>query len=230
MLKVYCSVVFICLFSVAQGFSQARISVADGKQMDFGDVNAGTKLEHNVTVRNTGNDTLRISEVKAQCGCTATMLSNNTLAPHDSTKLNIVFNSAGYQPGKVTKHVYITSNDTGSHGIYTLEFVATVITPLMVDPSYFSFPSAKVDTVYKKSLTISNKTKQPVSIDSLSGSTEQITFTLGKMKLMPGEQTTIEAVLHPVKAGSYQGAVTLFTSVSDQPKLDIRYVAWINRK
>jgi hypothetical protein len=230
MIKVFISIVFICLFSITPGFSQSRLSVGDGKQMDFGDVNAGTKLVHDVTVRNLGNDTLRITEVKAQCGCTATMLSNNTIAPHDSTSLNIVFNSAGYPPGKVTKHVYITSNDTGSHGIYTLEFVASVITPLMLDPTFFSFPSAKIDSIYKKSITILNKTKQPVSIDSLSGSSEQISFSLEKTKLLPGEQTTLQAVLHPVKAGSYQGAVTLFTSVPDQPKLEIRYVAWINRK
>jgi hypothetical protein len=230
MAKVYISVLFICLISVTLGFSQARISLGTDKQMDFGDVNAGTKLTHDVTIRNLGNDTLRIADVKAQCGCTATMLSNNTVGPHDSTKLNVVFNSAGYQPGKVTKHVYITSNDSGSHGIYTLEFVATVITPIMIDPSYFGFNNARLDTVYKKSLTITNKSKNPISIDSLSGNTEQITFSLGKTKLGPGEQTTIEAVLHPVKAGSYQGSVTLFTSVSDQPRLDIKYVAWINRK
>jgi hypothetical protein len=230
MVKVYISIVFICLFSITLGFSQSKLSVGDGKQMDFGDVNAGTKLVHDVAVRNLGNDTLRITEVKAQCGCTATMLSNNTIAPHDSTTLNIVFNSAGYPPGKVTKHVYITSNDTGSHGIYTLEFVASVITPLMLDPAFFSFTNAKVDSSYKKTITILNKTKQPVSIDSISGNSEQISFSLSKTKLLPGEQTVLQAVLHPVKAGSYQGSVTLFTSVPDQPKLDIRYVAWINRK
>ncbi|MFI5251576.1 MAG: DUF1573 domain-containing protein [Bacteroidota bacterium] len=230
MMKEFFKLTLLSVLIIGQALSQAKLSIGDNKPMDFGDVNSGAKLNHVVTLKNIGNDTLRIGNVKAQCGCTATVLKSSTVPPHDSTTLNVTFNSGGYPPGKVTKHVYITSNDTAMNGTYTMEFLASVITPLMVDPQFFSFPSAKVDSTYKKTLTLTNKSKLPVSIDSISGATEQITFTLGKMKLMPGEQTSIDAVLHPVKSGSFQGSLTLFTTVPDQPKLDIRYLAWINRK
>lgn len=213
-----------------QGLAQPKLSIGNDKPQDFGDVNLGSKLTHEVFVKNIGKDTLHIDNVKAQCGCTATLLSNNTVPPRDSAKLTVTFNSANYQPGKVTKHVYITSNDTTANKTYTLEFIADVITPLMVDPGFFSYPNAKVDSVYSKSLTLTNKSKSVISIDSLTGNTEQITFKVGKTTLQPGEQTTIEGVLHPVKAGSYQGIFSLHTNIPDQKKMDIRYLAWINRK
>src|ERR1043165_3054983 len=93
--------------------AQARIQLeGEGKALDFGDVYAGSKLVHDVTIKNVGKDTLRISDVHAQCGCTATLLQENTIAPDGSTRMTVTFDSKNYPPGKVTKHVYITSNDT----------------------------------------------------------------------------------------------------------------------
>ena len=213
-----------------QAFAQPKISIGDNKTLDFGDVNLGSKLTHEVMVKNVGTDTLRISNVKAQCGCTATILANDIIAPHDEAKMTVSFNPANYSPGKYTKHVYITSNDSTTNGIYTMEFVAEVITPLMLDPGYFSYPNAKLDSVYSKTITLTNKSKSPIVFDSLSGSNEQISFKIGKMKLMPGEQTNIEGILHPVKSGSNQGTLTVYTNIPDQRKVDIKYMAWINRK
>ena len=201
----------------------------DGKALDFGDVTAGKKLTHVVSLQNVGRDTLRISNVKAQCGCTATLLKDNVLAPGAKTEMTVTFDSKNYAPGKVTKHVYVTSNDS-LLPTQSLEFNATVGVPITVDPAFFNFNQAKVDSSFSKTLVITNTSKRAVEIDSLSFKSDNLVLKLAKKHLEPGESTELIGTLHPGTAGSYQGSIDMYTSHPDQPKIEIRYIAWINRK
>src|SRR5919108_5399266 len=101
------SALVMALFAVTIGSSQPKLVVVQGNSLNFGDALTDTKVTKEVTIKNMGKDTLRILEAKAQCGCTATLLKDSTLAPHDSTKLGITFDTRNYPPGSVIKHVYI---------------------------------------------------------------------------------------------------------------------------
>ena len=48
---------------------------------DFGDKNNSESVEHNYVIRNTGNVSLEIQDVRASCGCTAVKPSQNTIPP-----------------------------------------------------------------------------------------------------------------------------------------------------
>src|SRR5437867_2575228 len=94
--------------------AQPKIQVEGGNVIDLGDVYTGTKAEHVVKVKNIGTNVLKISDVHPSCGCTATMMSEaeKTLAPGQEGKISISINTAGFQGGKFTKSVTVSSNDS----------------------------------------------------------------------------------------------------------------------
>ncbi|MBI4547371.1 MAG: DUF1573 domain-containing protein [Ignavibacteriae bacterium] len=223
---------FFCLFStlfVVGLFAQPKIQVLPGTQLEYGDIYQGKKVEKIVTIKNVGTDTLHISNVRAQCGCTATMLTQNTLAPNDSGKLQITFNTDN-QNGKVSKQVYVSSNDSTNPKL-TITFSANVLKVLNLTPSFFAFNNSKVDSTYTKTITIMNpSSKEAIKILSVDTKFDQIKVSLMKNQLMPGEQTELQAVFHPTRPGTYQGVIEMLTDNQMQPKIEVKFNAWVNRK
>jgi hypothetical protein len=76
---------------------------------DFGRVYQGKVVTHSFWIRSTGDDTLRILEVKPGCGCTQIPVTDSILAPGDSVRLGIIFNTRRFS-GAVTKRPSIITN------------------------------------------------------------------------------------------------------------------------
>ena len=87
-----------------------EISV-DTETYDFGFAMEGSFVRHVFVITNTGNETLEISRVRSTCGCTTTALPTNSLAPGQSTEVEVSFDTAGYGGRATTKSLYIESND-----------------------------------------------------------------------------------------------------------------------
>jgi hypothetical protein len=94
-------------------FAAALMAQADLKIpaeiFDFGIMPQNAKVTGGYWLISSGYDTLRISDVKPGCGCTKAPLKTNTLAPGDSTFLEISFSSKQYK-GNVRKGIRINSN------------------------------------------------------------------------------------------------------------------------
>lgn len=80
------------------------------KEYNFGTVVQGVMVKHNYLISNTGDDTLKISNVHASCGCTAALPDKKMLLPGDSSNIKVQFNSLG-RTGHQVKHIIIRSND-----------------------------------------------------------------------------------------------------------------------
>ncbi len=228
MKKEFLVIFALLLVSSGLAFAQPKIEVVGGTQIDFGDAYSGTKADRMVDVKNIGSDTLKISEVKAQCGCTAAMMSSTSLAPGQAGKLSISFNTQNYS-GHVTKQVYITSNDSGSPKT-TISFNVNVVTILDLNPKFLSFDNSKLDTTYTKVITITNTSKEAVTILSVDNTDESLRISLMKMKLMPGETTQLQAVYHPGKSGTFNGSFDIVTDHKAQPKYNVKWYSWVNRQ
>ncbi len=211
-------------------FAQPKIKAIPGTQLELGDRFQGQKAEQIVTFVNEGTDTLIILNVKAQCGCTATLLDMKELGPADSAKLSITFNTENQGPGKVSKQVYITSNDTSNPKL-TVTFSANVVQVLKVTPQYFTFDKAIVDSAFTKIITITNpSTTQGIKILSVNTKFENLIVTLMKNTLMPGEETQLQGYFTPTKAGASQGIIELTTDNPLQKQLNIRVHSWVNKR
>jgi len=82
---------------------------------DFGKVKAGKDLTCEFVFQNEGDATLNIKSVESSCGCTAALVSekDRKLAPGQSGKIKVTFNTLGYA-GEVTKFIFIETDDASS--------------------------------------------------------------------------------------------------------------------
>ncbi|MEP2770785.1 MAG: DUF1573 domain-containing protein [Fulvivirga sp.] len=76
---------------------------------DFGDIFQGDKVEHVFEFENTGNEPLIITNVQTTCGCTAPEWPRDPVAPGQSGKIKVVFNSTG-KMGRQNKVITVVSN------------------------------------------------------------------------------------------------------------------------
>lgn len=222
--RIFC--LFISFILAYETFGQPKIEIVEGTKLDFGDIYSGKKLVRDVTVKNVGTDTLHITAVNAGCGCTATMLSEKNIPPGGSGKLQITFDSKGFN-GRVNKYVNISSDDKKNSTV-RIDFSANVIQVLSVSPTSVSFSNVKIDTTYTKTITLTNQTKNNIEILSAKPTTNDVEVSLLKMKLMPGEQTTMQVTTTPKKTGTFNGIIELKIDHPEQSKVDVRYFIWVN--
>jgi hypothetical protein len=79
-------------------------------EFDFGNVEEGKLVETKIGLKNEGQGTLEISEVKTSCGCTAALLSSKKLNAGESGSVRLELDTANRE-GKLTRTVTIYSND-----------------------------------------------------------------------------------------------------------------------
>ncbi|MCS7217324.1 MAG: rhodanese-like domain-containing protein [Candidatus Bipolaricaulota bacterium] len=91
------------------GFSAPKIQV-DPELYDFGIAADGEVIEFFVTVTNVGDQRLDITRVSYNCSCTSYELPKRELAPGESVKMKVRFNTRGYshyaQPVSQTVTLY----------------------------------------------------------------------------------------------------------------------------
>ncbi len=93
---------------------------------DFGYVPQGARISHVFWLKSAGDDTLKILKVMPGCGCTKAPLETSVLAPGDSTRLEVVFNTGKYR-NRVAKEPRIETNEGSTSKFVRIS--ANVIAP-----------------------------------------------------------------------------------------------------
>ncbi len=81
----------------------------EGEVFDFGEVPEGTKVSHQFVFTNTGEHPLKLTRVKASCGCTTPRYSKEAIGPGEKGYIDVEFDSSG-KPGFQNKSVTVTGN------------------------------------------------------------------------------------------------------------------------
>lgn len=77
---------------------------------DFGKIPQGKPVTYDFVVTNTGTTPWKINNIQAQCGCTTPNWEREkTIAPGESTKINVGYNAAA--AGVFSKNITVTYND-----------------------------------------------------------------------------------------------------------------------
>ncbi len=92
------------------GATKAR-AVFRATAHDFGKVKQGEVLTHEFEFRNDGTDTLVVERVETTCGCTAALVSEKEIKPGKTGKIKVSMDTHSYA-GRMTRYVYLVSNDT----------------------------------------------------------------------------------------------------------------------
>lgn len=198
-----------------QNIKAGRLEISQ-KSWDFGFIPRGAKVTHNFLLKNVGNDTLRITNVRKSCGCTAAPLRKTVLSPGDTTQLEVTFSSGSYQ-GPVSKAVYVESNDPIEPFI-DVTFLANVSVPstlLAFDPFFIKFDTIRQLPV-RASVKVTNIDSQAVSFSIAEQPMDYVDLKARKKKLAPGKEVEIEVILDKAPPAGEFG--TSFTVVCDDQK------------
>lgn len=93
---------------------------------DFGKITEGEVVAHTFTFKNTGDNPLKVENVKPSCGCTTPDWTRQEIAPGGEGFIKVEFDSKG-KSGQTTKTVTVTSNTPERNTVLT--FTGEVIKP-----------------------------------------------------------------------------------------------------
>jgi hypothetical protein len=200
--------------------AQPRLLLEGGVKFALGEIYRGQVKEHRVTVRNTGTDTLEITNVVASCGCTGAMVDVHRIAPGKVGTLVITFNSKNFT-GEVHKTVTIHSN-CSDNPAQVIEFTATVIEEISFSPLQFWFKDAEVGRTSRSVVRLKNLGKTPLTLKSARLTVDLFVLKLPEEPVKPGAETELVLEFTPSKPSPFmaEGAF-IATSNPHQPELYI---------
>ena len=165
-----------------------------------------------VPITNAGTSPLTIKEVRTSCGCTSAPLDKDSLAPGESTNLNVTLNLPGGN-GPVEKYITIITNEPESKP-HILTIKANVQRALQLSSSYIPFNVGLVNTPHIGTLTITSNNETPVTV---TASTEMVTLTIEpdtSFTLKKGESRVLTFTYVPDAVGSYSVRALLRTDLA----------------
>ncbi len=125
----------------------------------------GVRWSDTFVLRNSGDEQLRIDEVKPACGCTVAELASQTLGPGGSVKLKVTL-SLKDRRGPQRKSVVVHSNDPKTPAL-TLWLRGKAFAPVLATPGQLFFGHVQPGTPVSRTVDITAEDGQPLAIDRL---------------------------------------------------------------
>lgn len=217
------------------GFSQGKIEFEKNTH-DFGVVEEGATPTYEFVFKNIGDDTIVLSSVKPSCGCTSPFWSKDPIAPGNSGKIKVIYNSKG-RPGPFNKAVNVVSNAENEHvvvhirgivnkavekPVYTAQELANS-PKFVINKTEHNFGKIEKNKNKSYSFTITNSGKDPLSIKNVQAGCKCVTYKVSKEEILTGESATLELSYFPRSLGDVKEIVTIFTNDRNNPygKVDL---------
>jgi hypothetical protein len=221
-IKILSLIIIVIVSLTYISFAQPQIDISSGATYDWGNVRPGQNpLNGKFIIKNTGNDTLRITKVQPSCGCTSAPLQKYELAPNESTELNVSLNISSYE-GHIEKYIDIYSNDmTAPQKRLTL--LANIERIIKVEPgNVVSFMQMTVGKTQTQSVQIKNYGDKDVelTISEYYPKTLLLKFESPKI-LKKGESYPLDITINADKPGIIKGRILIKTNNSEIPELPI---------
>ena len=207
---------------VSCGYSQPKLEVVGGNNYDWGTKSPKeSPLKTKIKIKNTGNDILKIYEVKPGCGCTTAPLDKNELKQGEEATLDVSLNISSYT-GSITKSIRITSNDPVNKDAY-IYLKTNVFRPIIVMPNAnVTNRDMEINKEGSFEFQLKNQSDKPIKILDVAHTPDDLVVNLTKgAVLSPNQVVSCVAHVTPSKAGNLSGYIRLAT---DDPNSDNVYI------
>jgi hypothetical protein len=208
-------------FYIITASAQPKLEIGGGGSFDLGKIFRGAVVDHQLSIRNTGSDTLRLGSVDVSCGCTGTVVSSDRIPPGGSGSLRITFHSQNFS-GPVHKSVTVHSNAEGAPET-VIEFTAQVIDEIGLTPQSLLFKNADVKRLNVVTISVSNNGATPLTLTGYRTQMKGLVLKLPREPIPPGGTAEIRAEFTPEAAVSLiSEGVFLTTSNERRPEIYIQ--------
>ena len=208
-------------------------------EYDFKSIEQGKIVNHNFTITNTGGDLLKITDVRASCGCTAAKPDKSELKPGESTAIKVSFNSSG-RLGPQVKFVYVNTNDPANNEI-KLKITGDVVSlenstvsnnlPKIYFPeTQYDFGIVKEGAVVTHTFKFVNKGKATLDISDIKTSCGCTVASVSSKQIAPGKNGTMKIDLDTKnRQGKMSRTITITSNDPEEPTKIITISADVNK-
>jgi len=221
------------IFGVSLAFASvaATVPAAEGPKIqfatpvyDFGKVKSGEPVKYTFIFTNGGDELLILTNVQPSCGCTTAGEWSRQVEPGKTGSIPVSFNSANYN-GQVMKTVTVTSNDKSQPSV-GLQLKGTVWKPIEVNPQFaaLNVPAESKEPA-KTEVKIVNNMSEVLEVWAPESNNKAFTAEV-KTNTAGKEFVVTISTVPPLEAGNIQATITLKTSSTNMPVVNI--TAWAN--
>ncbi len=202
------------------GVQSSYLLSASTNSLSFGNVSLGTTSTQAVTLTNTGNSSVSISQVNVTgpgFGATALVLPTS-LAAGQSASLSVQF--LPINSGSVTGTVSVVSNATNSPTNISLSGTGySSAGVISANPASVNLGSVTVGSSGSQTVVLTNTGNATVSISQLtsSGAGFSASGLSVPMYLNAGQSANLNVVFAPTTAGSVTGGISVVSNASNSP-------------
>ncbi len=193
---------------------------------DFGNITQGDIVSHTFILSNNGGDLLKITDVRASCGCTAANPTKRELKPGESSNLEVTFNSKG-RKGPQVKTVNVTTNDPDRKDVL-LTIKCNIIEPVVKENKsgariYFEetqhdFGKVKEGTKVEYTFKFENKGTEPLVVKDVKTSCGCTAAVVSSNTLKPGEVGSLKVGFDTKnRVGRNSKSVTIVSNDDREP-------------
>ncbi len=209
-------IILAAITVMAAGVPQMEIPETE---FDFGYVPSGSTVSHVFWLKSTGNGTLKITDVKASCGCTKAPLTKSELAPGDSTQLEVIFNSRKFS-NRVSKTVRVSNNIDVKSRMVTIsaiiEDATQHILPLAINPRRIEVTKEADNNNQTYSVTLTNLIDQKLRLRLIDRPQQYIKAEVPQ-SIAAGQSTIVQVTVdREAFTASFFKSLTIETVAEDQ--------------
>ena len=196
----------------------------DEPTFNFGEMESSKDVEHTFVLKNEGDLSLEIKQVRPSCGCTVANISQNTIPPGSQASVTTRLSLRGRQ-GAQHKTISVESNDP-QQPTFTLTLEGTAIEELRVQPSQLFFGRITTDSAVTGVVEIVIQSTNAVTVTRTTPNTSNLVSSTesspdGKViRVLIGTQP-------PLPRGTLRGSVRIETDYAKYPAMDIAVSAFV---
>ncbi len=192
--------------------------VCDEPVYDFGAVENSQDVEHTFVLRNEGDLTLEIRNVRVSCGCTVADTSEKNVKPGAETMIKTRLSLRG-RNGPQHKNITVESNDAKQPN-FVLSLQGTATMEMQVRPVQLLFGNLAAHAVATGSVEIIASGTNPVKVieatcDSTNIETRVVVMEAGKI------YRVVAVTKPPLPKGTVRGTLHIVTDYQRNPIYDI---------
>jgi len=190
---------------------------------DFGQIKGGEVVKHTYVFTNVGGAMLEVSNVQASCGCTTAGEWTRQVESGKTGSIPIQFASGNFS-GVVGKTITVTCNDPNQPAVVLL-IKGTIWKPIDVTPQYAVLSMTSETASNATAVRIVNNEEAPLTLSTPESSNPAFRVELTTNQAGKEFQMIVKTVA-PLPVGQVQGQITLKTSSTNMPVINV--IAWAN--
>jgi hypothetical protein len=210
-----------CAVGGSTGVNQTPGMTLSQQALSFGSVTVGSTATKSVTLSNTGNANLTISQVSVSGNGFSSSGLTPGLAVAPNTSATVAINFAPSAAGSSAGSLTISSSASTSPSVLPLSATGvTAATPTVsVTPANLAFGNVNVGTSGTQSITIQNTGTANLVVNSasVSGTGYTVSGMSAPLTVAPGGSTALAVSFTPSNTGTAAGNVALSSNAQASP-------------